>query len=320
MRRRTLSDLNFDFIGENRSENQVVHEVVTPQINIQPDLAAQIEQNRFFDLDVFIQETYEKSRDKNKDAIEKQMYMTSYDVASSCISNIIYKIRNTPIKSYANKWLPVVLRSYLGNSVHSFIQNNSKQFTEQEVSLKVPSIRFSGRLDCLVNNDVLVEIKSLPYSEYKKIIKNKTPRVNDFYQCLTYKYVLEQHLEEAKNHTEQTRSQKPLLDYYNIRYIQFIYVVHDIMSSDIESLDEALACVKHVKQVLNSKHNTFYFMSNLLIDLKQYDLTPYMNYITGKIQRVNYYLDNNLDVAKDDEYIDPKACFFCLYPQICPHK
>jgi len=317
-----MSEFNFNnFVGINKSENTPIE---TPVLQpLFPDLAAKqenIEKNRVFDLDLFIQETYDKNTQKNKDAIENQSYMSSYDIASSCISNIIYKIRNTPIKSYASKWLPIVLRSYLGNAAHSFIQDNSKQFTEQEVSLKVPSIRVSGRLDCLINSDVLVEIKSLPYSEYKKIIKNKVPRINDWYQCLLYKYILENHLDEAKNHIEETRTQKPKLDKYNIRYIQFIYIVHDIMSSDIESLDEAIACVKHVKEVLNSKHNSFYFTSNLLIDLENYDLTSYMAYISGKIQRVNYYLDNNLDVSKDDEYIDTKACFFCLYPEICPYK
>ena len=208
-----MSNFNFkDFVQDKK-------EIIVQQPEILPDLAAIQENGRFFDLDTFINETHIKSRDKNKEAIEKQLYMSAYDVASSCISNIIYKIRNTPIQSYATKWLPVVLRSYLGNAAHAFIQHESKQFTEQEVSLKVPSIRFSGRLDCLINNDVLVEIKSLPYKEYKKIIKNQTPRIGDFYQCMTYKYILENHLDEAKNHTEQTRTQKPKLDKYNIRYI-----------------------------------------------------------------------------------------------------
>lgn len=319
-----MSEFNFnEFVGKNKSEEVVV---ATPQPVLQPlfpDLAANqesIETDRFFDLDKFIQETYDKNTLKNQNAIENQIYMSSYDVASSCIGNIVYKIRNTPIKSYASKWLPIVLRSYLGNAVHEFIQSNTNQFTEQEVSLKVPSIRFSGRLDCLINSDVLVEIKSLPYSDYIKLIKNKAPRINDVFQTLSYKYILENHLEEAKNHTEKTRTQKPLLNKYNIRYIQFIYVVHDIMASDIESLGEAIESVKHVKQVLNSKHNTFYFCSNMLLDLNNYDLTEHMAYITGKIQRVNYYLDNNLDVAANDEYIDTKACFFCLYPQICQFK
>ena len=165
---------------------------------------------------------------------------------------------------------------------------------------------------------LLVEIKSLPYSDYRKLIKNKAPRQNDFYQTLLYKYLLENHLDELKTHTEETRTQKPMLDSYNIRYIQFLYVVHDIMASDIESLGEAIECVKHVKKVLNSASNTFYFVSNLLIDLENYDLTPYMLYITNKIQKVNHYLDNNLEVSKEDS--DNKACFFCLHSEICPHK
>jgi len=92
------------------------------------------------------------------------------------------------------------------------------------------------------------------------------------------------------------------------------------MSSDIESLDEAIKCVDHVKKVLNSTHNTFYFTASLTIELDNYDLDPYVTYIKNKIERVNYYLDNNLDVSKEDEYTDKKACFFCIYPEICPHK
>jgi len=307
-----MSEFNFtNFIGNDKTITETVS-IIPP-----PDLAAtNLQNNRVFDLDLFIQETYDSNTSRNKVAIQKQNYMSSYDIASGCIGNIVYKIRNTPIKNYASKWLPIVLRSYLGNAVHSFIQDNSKQFTEQEVSLKVPSIKVSGRLDCLINNDTLVEIKSLPYSDYRKIIKNKAPRQNDFYQTLLYKYLLENHLNELKTHTEETRTQKPMLDSYNIRYIQFLYVVHDIMAADIESLDEAVECVKHVKKVLNSSSNTFYFVSNLLIDLENYDLTPYMLFITDKIQKVNHYLDNNLEVSEED--IDTKACFFCLHSEICP--
>jgi hypothetical protein len=308
-------------VGGDQSES-LVQTSTNENIQVQtPDLAAiNDEEVRFFDLDVFIQELYEKTTNKNKDAVEKQKYMSAYDVASSCIGNIIHKIRNTPIKNYANKWAPITLRSYLGNSVHSFIQDNSKQFTEQEVSLKVPSIRFSGRLDCQINRDVLVEIKSLPYNDYRKIIINKTPRLNDFYQTLTYKYILENYLEEAKNNQEETRTQRPLLDNYNIKHIQYIYVAHDIIASDVESLDEAIEITKHVRKVLNSKSNAFYFMSSLRLDLDNYDLTEHFNYIKNKIQRVNYYLDNNLDIPSNDEFIDSKACFFCLYQHICKYK
>jgi len=312
-----LSTFNFeDFVGANQiTEQTVISEV-------QPALAAinQEEEKRFFDLDLFIQEVYNKSTNKNKEMIEKQKYMSAYDVASSCINNILHKIRNTPIKNYANKWTPIVLRSYLGKSVHDFIQENSNQFTEQEVSLKVPSIRFSGRLDCQINKDVLVEIKSLPYKDYRKVIKDKAPRVNDFYQTLTYKYILENYLEEAKTHLEETRSQKPLLDSYNINHIQYVYVAHDILASDVESLDEAIKITQDVKKILNSKHNTFYFMCNLRLNLDEYDLTEHFNYIKNKIARVNYYLDNNLDVADNDEFVDPKACFFCLFGQNCKFK
>jgi len=285
------------------------------QVEQQADLAA-----KYFDLDEFVKELYIKTSTKNKENIQNQKYMSSYDVASSCISNILHKLKNTPIRSYANRWAPITLRGYLGNAVHHFIQENTNQFTEDEVSLKVPSIRFSGRIDDIVGNNVLVEIKSLPYKEYLKIIKTKTPRINDFYQTLSYKYILENHLHEAKSDTEVTRSPRPKQDKYNIEYIQFLYVAHDILAHDIESLDEAISIVDQVKKILNSKHNTFYFMTNLLLDLKNFDIKEHMDYIENKINRVNYYLDNNLDVAADDEFVDNTKCFFCLYSDVCKHR
>ncbi len=324
-----MSIFNFDdFIGPNQeqTEQPVIQPIEQPVIQpieqpvIQEDLAANIETERYFDLNNFLTEVYNKDIEKNHNMIQNQKYMSAYDISSGCIQNIINKIRNVPVRNYSSKWLPIVLRSYLGNSVHDFIQENSNQFTEKEISIKVPEINFSGRIDCLINNDVIVEIKSLPYNDYRKIIKTKSPRTNDVYQTLVYKYILENYLEQSKNHNENTRTQKPILNNYNIKYIQFIYVAHDIMASDIESLDEAIQSVQHVKKVLNSKHNTFYFMCNLLINLDECDVSPHLTYIKNKIERVNYYLANNLNVKKDDEFVDTKACFFCLYSDSCPFK
>lgn len=312
-----LSNLQ-NFIGTNQQTQQVVCEPEKPINEVKPDLAAT--KNNFFDLEKFIQELNTQEEQKNKDRLFNQTYMSAYDVASSCICNILHKIRNTPIKNYANKWLPIVLRSYLGNAVHDFIQENSEQFTEKEVSIKVPSIRFSGRTDCHISNNNICEIKSLPFLEYIKIIKNETPRTNDFYQVLTYKYILENYLEEAKTHKEKTRTQKPIQDKYNIDYLQFIYIAHDLLSSDVETLDEAIKTTKHVKKVLNSRHNTFYFMTSLIINLNHCQVADHLEYIDKKIKRVNYYIDNNLDVRSDDEFIDPSSCYFCLYSSICQFK
>jgi len=318
------SNLDFkNFIGNNQSINKEPEaikktEVVTPvQVPIKetPDLAP-----NFFDLDKFIKELYVKTSTRNKENIQNQQFASSYDISSACILNIIHKLRNTPIKNYANKWAPITLRGNIGNSIHHFVQDHSDQFTEDEVSLKVPSIRFSGRIDDMIGNNVLVEIKSMPYNDYRKVIKTKAPRINDFYQTLAYKYILENHLEEAKNDTTKTRSPRPKQSSYKIDYIQFIYVAHDILAYDIDSLDEAIEVVRKVKKTLNSKHNTFYFMTTLLLDLSTFDISQHMAYIENKIKRINHYMDNNLEVASDDEFVDPSKCFFCLYSSICPHK
>lgn len=314
--------MNFqDFIGADRTSPAFIKDD-TPTIieETKPEQVSDLAATNYFDLDLFVKELYQKTSKKNRENIEKQKYMSSYDVATSCIQNIVNKIRNVPVKSYANRWAPITLRGYIGTAIHDFIQENTNQFTENEISLKVPSIKFSGRIDDMIGNNVLVELKSLPYKEYCKIIKTKKPRINDFYQTLSYKYILENHLEEAKKDTETTRSPRPIQDKYNIDHIQFVYVAHDILAHDIESLDEAVSIVDQVKKILKSKHNTFYFMTNLLLDLSQFDITDHMKYVKDKIERVNYYLDNNLEVRKDDEFIDNSKCFFCLFSDNCTHR
>jgi len=90
--------LNFqDFIGLDRTSPNFIEpekktEIIkpsnfTPQNNQETDLAPE-----YFDLDKFVKELYQKTSTKNKENMMKQKYMSSYDVASSCISNIINHI------------------------------------------------------------------------------------------------------------------------------------------------------------------------------------------------------------------------------------
>jgi len=110
-----------------------------------------------FDLQKFGQELYEKSYLKNKNYFEYASNINAYDVTSGCIRSTIFKLLKVPTKSYADKWLPLAMRSTIGNAIHDFIQLNSKQFTEKEVVLKVPSLHFSGRADGLINNNVFTQ-------------------------------------------------------------------------------------------------------------------------------------------------------------------
>jgi hypothetical protein len=275
-----------------------------------------------FNIDVFIKELYERSHVKNQLYAESVQNISAYDISSGCIRNIVYKLNNTPVESFADKWLPILMRSTIGTAIHEFIQNNTHQFTEREVSLKIPSIRFSGRLDNLIGPENLIEIKSCPYSDYETIIKTRKPRVSDFYQSMTYKYILENHLAEAKDPKIKIRkgSSKPRFDIYNIKTIQFIYIAHDVTATDVDSFEEILERIKQLKRLLNSKSNSFFFITTMVVDVTNGVATPFVDYVENKIKTINHYMDTNTLPDKTDPYIDTKGCFFCMYYKLCDIK
>lgn len=272
-----------------------------------------------FNIDVFIKELYKKSAVKNQLYREAVQNISGYDIASGCIREIIYKLCNTPVESFADSWLPILMRSTIGTSIHEFIQNNSNQFTEREVSLKIPSLRFSARLDNLIGPNNLIEIKSLPYSDYEKVITTRKPRIADFYQAITYKYMLENHLVEAKDPTIKIRegTRKPKLDKYDIKTIQFIYVAHDVTATDVDTFGEILQRIKDLKRLLNSKSNTFFFITTLVVDVTNGIATPFMDYVKNKINTINDYMTKQQLPDFSDPYMDKSKCFFCLYKRIC---
>lgn len=268
-----------------------------------------------FDVNTFITDVKNKSEEKNKHRAQYADRITSYSIAHDCIRQVFFQIKKYPIPSYSSFYLPIELKATLGNAVHEFIQTNSTSFTETEASIKVPSIRVSCRLDALINDDVIVEIKSCTFKDFETILKKKKPRDSDFLQVTLYKYLLENHLEEAKQQT-QIRTQPPKLDKYHIKYFQFIYVANDILSSEAENLSESLKTVSSVKKMLNSKYNQFYFISPVTINLSTFDITPHYNWIINKINRINYYLNNNKIPPKNDDFVI-NNCYFCVYKQIC---
>lgn len=272
-----------------------------------------------FNIDTFTKELYEKSALKNQLYRESTQNINAYDIASGCIREIVYKLNDTPVESFADKWLPILMRSMIGTSIHEFIQNNTNQFTEREVSLKIPSIRFSVRLDNLIGSNILVEIKSCPYSDYGKIISSRKPRVNDFYQAMVYKYVLENHLTEAKDPSIRIRpgTEKPKLDSYDIQKVQFIYVAHDITATDVDTFGEILQRIKDLKKLLNSKSNSFFFMTTMLVDVTNGIAKPYIEYVENKLKAINCHMDNNTLPDANDPYIDKSKCFFCMYSGQC---
>lgn len=270
-----------------------------------------------FDIDKFGQELHEKSAVKNQLYYEAAQNINAYDLSQNCIRDVVYKLSNTPVESFADKWLPILMRAALGNAVHEFIQENTSQFTEKEVSMKIPSIRCSVRLDGLIGPHILVEIKSCTYSDYEKIIVSRRPRTSDFYQAMAYKYLIENHLEEIKKSGDDTRTKPPVLDSYDIQTVQFIYVAHDVVATDVESFAEMIQRIKDLKKALNSKSNTFFFITTLVVNVMNNIADSYITYIKNKLERINYYLTNNKIPGFDDEFVDKSKCFFCLYKKIC---
>ena len=275
------------------------------------------EKGRPFDVAVFSQEVADKSENKNRIYAELASNINAYDIADNCIRQIIYKLTNTPVESFGDKWLPLSFRATLGNACHDFIQRTTKQFTEGEISIKIPSIRFSGRIDNLSGYNVLAEIKSCTYKDYQQIIRQQKPRILDFYQAMTYKYVLENYIEEARDPNIKTRTNKPALEHYDIDTIQFIYLAHDITASDIEDFSLALKIVDDVKKQLKSKYNSFYFITSLILDVNCFDPEPYIDFIKNKMNQITGFLDSKTLPPGDNEFINKKKCFFCHYYGIC---
>ncbi len=270
-----------------------------------------------FNVDNFVIDVKQASIKNNKRILENAVNMNAYDISNSCIREVVFKLLKTPIRYYAHKWLPITFRAALGKAIHNYIQNTSTIFTEQECSMRVPSLRISVRLDCLINDNVLIEIKSLPYKDYKKVYQNNQPRLADFYQAVLYKYLIENYLSEIQSQSIDTlRSKPPKLKKYKIEYLQFIYVANDLISQDTTSISQELKLITNFKKLLKSRYNKFFFINTITIDLKSIDITQHINFIISKINEINNYINANKIPSKDHKYIETN-CFFCFYNSIC---
>jgi len=191
-----------------------------------------------FNVELFTKEVAKKSDNKGRAYAKLTQNISGYDIASKCIADVVFKLQNTPVKSFA----------------------------------------------------------------------------------MTYKYILENYLKEAQTANVKRRTQPPILEHYKIDTLQFIYVCHEILASDIEDFGQMLNNIKHIKKSLNSKSNSFFFMTALTVNLTDEISKPYIDFIHDKIKRINWYLSNNKQPTSDDPYVDTKKCFFCLYNDICHLK
>jgi hypothetical protein len=271
----------------------------------------------FFDTKAFQTELRNKSIKKNKSYQLYSENISGYDIASGCARSVFFRINNVPTNNYANRWLPVELRCTLGNACHDFLQDNCSTFTEQEVCLKVPSKRISCRLDCLINDDVLVEIKSCNYADLKNIIKTNKPRIKDWYQGALYKYLIENYLDEIKLQKPTRGGTIPLLDKYDIKYLQFIYICHEVISADTNNMSEAVKFATNLRKLSNSKKNPFWFIQTMTTDLANIDMNIFEDIIKDKIEYILNALNTNNVPPLDGKYIDKGACFFCIHKTVC---
>ena len=173
--------------------------------------------SKLFCVQEFINTIKVKSSEKNINYIENSENMNAYDIAHQCIRIPYFRIKKYPVANYENSWLPIEFRARFGNAAHDMLQDYSTTFTETEACLKVPSLKLSVRLDAVINNDVVVEIKSCAYADYAKIISSKKPRIHDFQQAILYKYLLENHLDEIKQQKPTRSGSIPKLDKYDIK-------------------------------------------------------------------------------------------------------
>ncbi len=276
-----------------------------------------------FSIKTFSEELSLKSSEKNKArAMREVQNVTGHDIASGCIRSIVYKLRNTPVRNYSDTWLPISMRGIIGSSIHEFIQGQSDQFDEIEPNIIVPSQNFYGKIDYMINNSmssILGEIKSCPWKDYAKICKNKKPREKDYLQAMTYLYILETYNEECKLQTNKIRhgGTVPLLEKYNVNKIQFIYVAHDIITADLNTIGECIRQAADTRKKLKSARNPFVFITSLVIDITKQQKEEIGLWVQTKLDSIKHYMSSNTTPQKTDPYIDKGACFFCMYKDLC---
>lgn len=303
-----------------------INNVIDDENTVSSLTTTQPEQNDIittFNVSDFKSELKSISDCKNKQNYFYSSRFNAYDVAHSCIRSVLFRLFKFPLKDYSDSWLPVKMRSHIGSACHEFIQS-SKVFTETEVYLRVPSKNISTKIDCLINNNVLVEIKTCNYADYSNIIKLNLPRTKDLFQAILYRYLLENHLEESLSQQlsedELKKYNIPKLNKYNIKVLQFIYVCHELVSAEAGTIEQDIEFSKRLRKFLNSRNNEFWFIKEIKLDLNNFNIEKIENYVKDKLKELNQYYFNKELPPIDNKFVDKKSCFFCLFKQICENN
>ena len=93
--------------------------------------------------------------------------------------------------------------------------------------------------------------------------------IKDFLQLMTYTYIINNYLSEIQSDDTKIPEYaglKPQLQKYETKQIQFIYLAHDIISSnETESLSAARKRIEELKKQIKSKNNPFFFITTFFM-------------------------------------------------------
>ena len=301
----------FDLVDNNNDNN---NDKSKSETNIN-----KLDTPKLFDMGVFISNLKNKTQYDNFNRLIYSDNITAYDIAITCNRQVTYKLLNYPIRSYESAWLPVLFRSTMGIAIHDFIQSNY-DFDQIEAQIIIPEYKFYGKVDAINGNNVLIEIKTVPFSDYKNILDTNSPRPKDLKQTLIYKYLLENHIDKIDTSKSNLKIQE-----YKFQYIQFIYIAHDLISADIESISQQLQLVNHLKknifkyELSNHPDKRFFFMNTITIDLSDDNISRELQIIENELsQKLNDIL-TNYHKSTLSENVDTSQCFFCPYKHICEY-
>jgi len=281
--------------------------------------------NTVFNVTDFRSLVKRKSHTKNKTYAAGSIgKISGYSIGHDCIRTTVYKMLGYELSDYSSNWLPLGFRAALGTAVHDYMQDLAigELFSECELTLKVPSLRLSMRLDAMINDDTIVEIKSCSYADYSKIMRTRIPRTGDFYQVVFYRWLLQNHLEEIKQQKPSHGGTLPSLpNYDNVKNIVMIYVCHELIAGDDnESMAEAVKFGTNLRRYAKKENpgpNDFWFILPLTIKTDDIDIDGYEKYLTDKLDSILEHYNAKKIPDMSNPYVDTSKCFFCGFKSIC---
>jgi hypothetical protein len=113
---------------------------------------------------------------------------------------------------------------------------------------------------------------------------------------------------------------KPGLDdYSNIRYIQMIYVCHEIITGESELMSDEVKYATAVRKLAkkDSGISDFWFIAPLVLDTTQFDIDAHESFLVNKLEEILKYLELKQLPPDDHPYVDSSKCFFCQFKDQC---